>query len=158
MSDLQTTTSRRQRGMSIVAAIFIMIMLAGVAALMVKVSSTGQVTSAQDFEGSRAYQAARAGAEWGLFQLDANASNAALPSCFATVSLTQVSGYAVTVSCSPYPGAATSYQEGTKQIRMFRIVAVAVSNATFPTRVEREIAVTVEQCRDPAIVAAPFGC
>lgn len=147
-----------QSGMSLLAAIFVLILLSSIAASIVHFSSTAHTNSMQDFEGSRAYQAARAGVEWGLFQLDPNDATAGLPGCFSTTSLAQFTGYTVTVSCTPYPGAATSYQEGPRQIRMFQIVAVAKSIADFPTKTEREIAVTVEKCRDPAFVAAPYGC
>lgn len=147
-----------QSGMSLLAAIFVLMLLSSIAASIVHFSSTAHTNSMQDFEGSRAYQAARAGVEWGLFQLDPNDATSTLPNCFADTDLLQFAGYTVRVTCTPFPDAATTYQEGPRQIRMFQIVAVARSIAAFPTQAEREIAVTVEKCRDPAFVAAPFGC
>lgn len=158
MSSLRLFHLARQSGMSLLAAIFVLLLLSSIAASILYFSSTAHTNSAQDFEGSRAYQAARAGVEWGLFQLDPNDTAAGLPSCFAATSLAQFAGYTVAVTCTPFPGAATSYQEGPRQTRMFQIVAVARSIAAFPTQTEREIAVTVEKCRDPAFAAAPYGC
>ena len=49
-----------------VAAIFILVILAGLGAFVVSVSTTQNVTLAQDVQGARAYQAARAGIEVGI--------------------------------------------------------------------------------------------
>lgn len=57
---------RRQRGFAIVAAIFILVVLAALAGFVVSVSSTQHLTFAQDIQGARAYQAARVGVEWGI--------------------------------------------------------------------------------------------
>jgi MSHA biogenesis protein MshP len=61
-----TCPEKRQRGFAIVAGIFILVVLAGLAAFVVSVTSTQHLTYAQDVQGARAYQAARAGVEWGL--------------------------------------------------------------------------------------------
>jgi MSHA biogenesis protein MshP len=51
------------------AAIFILVTLASIAVYLLTIS-TGQVTAVtQDEQAARAYQAARAGAEWGAFQI-----------------------------------------------------------------------------------------
>ena len=59
----------RQRGFSIISAIFLVVVLAGLGAFMLTFSTSQQATSAQDIQGSRAYQAARAGIEWGVYQV-----------------------------------------------------------------------------------------
>ena len=59
------------RGFAIVSAIFILVVLAGLGAFMVSISSSQHIGSALDVQGVRAYQAARAGIEWGLFQVNA---------------------------------------------------------------------------------------
>lgn len=152
----------RQRGVSIIAAIFLLLLFAAIAAFMVSMMSTANITSAQDVQGARAYQAAQAGAEWGLYQLDPNGAAAALPGCFAAATLPAAAnpGFTVGVTCTPFPGAATSYAEAGRTIRIFEIVAtVTVTGALAPpAAVERQVRVTVEKCRDPAIVAAPFDC
>lgn len=58
----------RMRGASLITAIFLLVVLAGLGVAMVSLSSSQQKSSAMDVLGSRAYLAARAGAEWGVFQ------------------------------------------------------------------------------------------
>lgn len=58
----------RQRGFGAIAAIVILVILAVLAAAIVSVSTTQQVTSAQDVMSARAWQVARSGNEWGLYQ------------------------------------------------------------------------------------------
>ena len=57
---------RQQRGVVIVAAIFILVVLSALAAFVVSVSTNQQVGAALDTQGFRAYQTARAGIEWGM--------------------------------------------------------------------------------------------
>lgn len=149
----------RQRGVSLVAAIFLLLLLAGLAAFMANILSVTHINLAADIGGSRAYQAARAGAEWGMYQLDPNGTAAALPTCAAVgAALNTIPGHAVAVTCTPYPSDATFYQEGGKQIRIFRIVATATAQGVKAPGIERQVAVTIEKCRDATITAAPFDC
>lgn len=57
---------KQQRGVVIVAAIFILVVLSALAAFVVTVSTQQQIGSALDTQGLRAYQTARAGIEWGM--------------------------------------------------------------------------------------------
>lgn len=59
------------RGFAIVSAIFILVVLAALGAFIVSVSSNQHAGSALDIQGVRAYQAARAGVEWGIYQVQA---------------------------------------------------------------------------------------
>jgi MSHA biogenesis protein MshP len=61
----------RPRGFAIVSAIFILVVLAALGAFIVSVSTNQHVGSALDIQGVRAYQAARAGIEWGIYQVQA---------------------------------------------------------------------------------------
>lgn len=156
---------RRQRGVSVITAVFFLLLFAGLAALMANVISTAHTTSAQDTLGSRAYQAARAGVEWGLYQVldptnaTATSATAALPACFASTSLPGT-GAAVAVECTAYPPATSSpdyYEEGTKRLRIYRIVA----RATLPgpgMTVERQVEVIAEKCRDTLSTEHPYDC
>ncbi len=88
----------RMRGFSLVSAIFLLVVLAALGAAIVTVSTVQHQSSALDIQGVRAYQAARAGIEWGLYQQRivgncAGSTNIALP---AGTSLT---GFTVTVAC-----------------------------------------------------------
>lgn len=156
------TSLRQQSGASIISAIFMLLLFAALAAFMANLVSTANVTSAQDVQGARAYQAAQAGVEWGLYQLDPNGAAAALPGCFAPATLPAAAnpGFTVGVTCTPFPGAATSYAESGRTIRIFEIVATATVTGALvpPAAVERQVTVRVEKCRDATIVAAPFDC
>lgn len=57
---------RNSHGFAIVSAIFILVVLAGLGAFVVSVTTTQNITLAQDVQGARAYQAARAGLESGI--------------------------------------------------------------------------------------------
>lgn len=150
--------ARHQRGVSVITAIFLLVLFAALAAFMANVLTSANMTSAQDAQGMRARQAALAGLEWGLFQLDPNDATASLPACFSIASLSQVPGFVVQVSCTPLPSATGSYAEANRTIRIYRIVATALSTAGTPPTVEREVAATIEKCRDPGVTAAPYGC
>ncbi|MFA7269404.1 MAG: hypothetical protein WC073_08680 [Sterolibacterium sp.] len=104
----------RQNGFTIVSAIFILVVLAALGAFMVTVSTTQQIGSALDVQGSRAYQAARSGIEWGVFQVQAtpayNFGHASVdpntrgcpasPTSFSfPVTAATLTGFTVTVTC-----------------------------------------------------------
>lgn len=155
---------RRQGGVSLITAIFILLLFAALAALMANVVSTAHVTSAEDVLGSRAYQAARAGVEWGLYKIfeapDAVDTIPASGDCTSPVNLPKcptsafpvadINGFAVAFNCVPFQDAAGPYQEGCRRIRIFRLTATATSPGPVGLNVEREVQVTAEVCRDAA--------
>lgn len=55
-----------EKGFAIVSAIFILVVLAALAAFVVSVTSAQNITLARNVQGARAYQAAYAGVEWGI--------------------------------------------------------------------------------------------
>ena len=59
---------RRQAGVGLVTAIFLLVVLAGLGAASVTLFTSQQASSNLDLEGAKAYQAARAGLEWGLYE------------------------------------------------------------------------------------------
>lgn len=148
---LRLAPARRQRGVSIIMGVFLLMLMAVLAAVIANVVSTAHVNLAADIGGARAYQAARAGAEWGLYQLDPNAQAAGLPACVSTT--TVMLGHNVSVSCQSW-----DTTESTRQIRIYRIISTAVAVGAKAPGIEREVQITVEKCRDPAILAAPYGC
>ncbi|QCP14494.1 agglutinin biogenesis protein MshP [Pseudoduganella umbonata] len=62
----------RSRGVSIVTAIFLLVVLSGIGAAIVTVATTQRQAAAADLLGTRAYEAARSGVEYGLYQFLAN--------------------------------------------------------------------------------------
>lgn len=91
---------RRNAGMSLILAIFLLLVLAALGAIIASVATKQQADSAMDLEGSRAYHAARAGLDYGAYQVVSNIANCtgttalALPSAsfndFTSVSITYV--------------------------------------------------------------------
>src|SRR5574343_749267 len=132
-----TSSRRRQSGVSIITAIFLLLLMAVLAAAMVNIVSISHVNIAADIGGARAYQAARAGVEWGMYQLDPNAQSAALPSCVN--GSPAVPGHTVTVSCQSW-----DTTENNRQIRIFRITATAIPSAVKAPGIERVVEVTLE--------------
>lgn len=97
-----------QRGFAMVSALFILVVLSVLGAAIASISVRQQVGSAVELNTARAYQAARAGLEWGAFSVmipappDAPAVDTP-PACFATnnMSLTgEMAGFVVSVECT----------------------------------------------------------
>jgi MSHA biogenesis protein MshP len=87
----------RKRGFSLISAIFLLVVLSALGAAIVNVTTAQHAGSALDVQGARAYQAARAGVEWGLYQ-KVNGSCAA-SSSFAMPATSALSQFSVTVAC-----------------------------------------------------------
>jgi MSHA biogenesis protein MshP len=103
-----------QAGVSLVTAIFLLVVLAMLGVAIVSVSSHHQITSALDVQGVRAYQAARAGVEWGLYkQLRPALQATCFPTTtFALPAASNLAGFTVTVQCAVTngPGTLVRYQ------------------------------------------------
>ena len=97
---------RRSAGVGIITAIFLLVVLAAIGVAAVRVFTAQQVTSSLDLEGARAYQAARAGIEWGLYQQLRN--NTCGTRSFTLPSDSVLSRFTVTVTCTFVPGPADS--------------------------------------------------
>ena len=155
---LQIARSLR-RGFALVSAIFVLVVLAGLAVAMVTFTTAQHVSSGLDVMGSRAYQAARAGVEWGLFQrLNPQVSGGASTYCgtpvtnsFALPAGNTLSPFTVTVSC-----AITVDSAPLNPITIRTITSYACnrpdgngncpnSSSTSPDYVQREVQVTVQQ-------------
>jgi MSHA biogenesis protein MshP len=109
-----------QRGFSLVTAIFLLVVLAGLGAAMVTLSTSQQQTLAQDVQGARAIQAARAGIEWGGYQVLKVAN--ACPASPTTLSFagTALAGFTTQVTCS-----ATTHTEGATTRSVYELTATA---------------------------------
>lgn len=104
-TQMDCLAGKGQRGFSLVSAIFLLVVLAGLGVAMVSISTVHHTSSAFDVQGIRAYQAARAGVEWGLFQRIQNnaCASAASTTSFALTAPT-LSSFTVTVQCVPTSG------------------------------------------------------
>lgn len=151
-----------QRGVSVITAVFIMLLLGVISALMVNLMSTAHMTSAQDIEGSRAYQAAQAGVEWGLYHvLDPlnTTSLPVMPACPAPPILPVIDGFTVSLTCDRFPDNANVYTEGDRSITVYRLVATANKGTLgTPGFIERQITVTASKCRSPSSTGPGNEC
>lgn len=90
---------RRCHGVGLVTAIFLLVVLAGLAVAMVALSTSQQASSTLDEQGARAYQAARAGIEWGLYQRLQKGWVCPAKQTIALPSDSSLAGFSVTVRC-----------------------------------------------------------
>ena len=113
-------TNRKQKGFSLLAAIFVMVVLALISTYIVSIAAMSRSTNTLAIEGMRAYFAARSGVEWGVFQVVNNPG-----SCFTSptnLGLSQggVDGYNVRVTCS-----VDTFLEGAGNFNIFTVTAFA---------------------------------
>jgi len=167
---LETENSKlRERGFSIITAIFLLVVLSLLGAFIVSVTGLQQSSLQLDVQGVRAYHAARAGIEWGAWQvLDPNNSigTPALPVCPASTNLTGLAGslspFTVTVTCSATINAPTT--EGLRNIGAYQIIATACNQPPCPNPtpasgyVERQLQATLSKCKDPSAAGPRFAC
>jgi MSHA biogenesis protein MshP len=91
---------RRSAGVGLVTAIFLLVVLSGLAVALVSISGAQNAASALDVQGARAYQAARAGIEWGLYQNRVPARLCPPLTSFALPGTTALKEFVVTVKCT----------------------------------------------------------
>jgi MSHA biogenesis protein MshP len=132
------------QGFLLPAAIFILVILAALGAYALNITSIQQATSAQDVQGARAYQAARAGVEWAAYQVLTPGSTA-LANCPANPTTLAIDGFSVNVSCAR---SADYFEQGTDHtIAIYDIMATAsFGTASTANYIERQIQVTLSKC------------
>ena len=124
-------------------AIFILVVLAALGAAMARFSSVQHVSYAMDVQGSRAYQAARAGIEWGAWQAINNPTNFPCPtsgSPIYTFSLPDLIGFSAIVTCTSYTA-----HEGGNTITSYSITSTGSAGGSpgDPDYVKRVITVNI---------------
>lgn len=139
----QASRARVERGFALVSAIFILVILAALGAFVVTVSTTQNAAQGLDVQGSRAYQAARAGIEWGTYQVLRNGGN-----CLASASVIPggtLAGFTAVVQCG-----AQNFTEGANTVVVYQLVSTATYAAlSSPDYVERRIESTISICTEP---------
>ena len=139
MSMRLTPTHPAQSGFAAIAAIFLVVALAALGGFMVSFSTTQQLTSAQDVQGSRAYWAARAGVEWGIVN-SATVAAAAAADCTSTATPpAMIEGFSLVITCMRTP-----YADG-DNLNIFQITATAKAGSAGVGYTERSVSASV--CR-----------
>jgi MSHA biogenesis protein MshP len=113
-----------QRGFALMSAIFLLVVLGLLGTVMVRMSTTQHIGQTRELLGTRAQLAARAGVEWGVYQVTQGGG-----SCAASTTLPALGGtaaaFTVTVACSSYG----PYDEGGRTVNMYQISATASTGA-----------------------------
>ncbi|TCS71890.1 MSHA biogenesis protein MshP [Sulfuritortus calidifontis] len=111
--------SRKQTGFVLPAAIFLLVVLGALAAYLTNVTRINLAMNNLELEGERAYWAAQAGAEAGIYQA------AVLGLCVTQdIALAgELNRFVATVSCSQ-----TNANEGGQPVRLFQITSVACND------------------------------
>ncbi len=144
---------RRQRGFSLVTGIFLLVILAALGAFLVSVSGLFHFSATADLQGARAYQAARAGIEWGAFSTMTPPAPALAPACFGATNITfastTLSDFTTTVTCAAFP-----FTEAGVPVTSYQIIATACNqpvagacpnNAPGTSYVERQLQATLSR-------------
>ena len=128
-----------QVGIALVSAIFLIVVLAGLGAIMLTVSGLQHTSSARDVMGTKAYHAARAGIEWGAYRVLRQAAALGAGDCPALSTPiplpagSDLTGLTVTVQC-----ARTNADEGSRTaalltaLEFYFITATACNQAPCP--------------------------
>lgn len=113
----------------------VLVVLATMAAAVVRLGWSQQVTFAQDVQTSRGSQAARAGIEWGLWQVFQVPASPGCAGAGQTLDLRAQTGFRVTVTCN-YVNGTDGYSEGEtapgspRKVKLYTIDAVACNLGT----------------------------
>ncbi|PCJ49039.1 MAG: pilus assembly protein MshP [Gammaproteobacteria bacterium] len=130
---------KRQAGFSLVAVIFLVTVLATGVVFIQRISNVSVATNNLAMQGARAWQAAQAGAEWGVYQV----TTGGCPAASTSFNLTEQSltGFEVTVTCN-----STIYTEQGLSVTMYFLEVFASSGVlgSTPDYVSRKISLVVE--------------
>lgn len=141
------------RGFALILAIFLLVSLTAIGAMLLTVSNSQTESSIADVDGARAYLAARSGADWGAYQLLRQPALSYASNCRNTGSATQtvsfagaLSGFHVAVGCTSLPPAT----EGAATVTVFSLQATGCNDsggtcpgAVVPGYVERQLQLSV---------------
>lgn len=142
------------RGFSLITAIFLLVVLGSLGTMMVTFFAAQQQSSALDVMGSRAYQASRAGIEWGAFQIAQSsvAGGVFIAACtpgptasnLPTLAGSTLSGFAISVSCFSTAHSDVSATSGS--ITVYELTSTATQNTVgTPDYIERVLNVKMRQ-------------
>ena len=142
----------RQRGFSLISAIFLLIVLASLGTYMVIIGGSSRATSSAAIQGARAYQAARSGIDWAIFLI--NQANDPLNQAPArnvctgivnannfTHNVDGLTNFTVNTSCNFTPHS----EQGSDNLTVYVITSTATSGGSYGDLdyVQRRISATI---------------
>lgn len=135
--------SARQRGFALMAALFILVTLTAIGTYLLTISTGQMAAGAQDEQGGRAYEAARAGIEWGAYQVLVVSD-----ACPAGLQVRNLpNNFRAEVTCT-----SRLETEGSRQITGYTITSTGCNGAGCgaanppATYVERRLQLTLSKC------------
>ncbi len=138
-------SSRRfQRGFSLISAIFLLVIIATLGMFAVTLFTGQQQAATLDMLGSRAYQAARAGIEWGAYQIltpgtISCGTYAAPASNSVALEAAGLQDFTVTVACG-----STAVSEASATVTIYQLTStVTRGTVATPYYVERQLTATI---------------
>jgi len=163
--------SKRAGGFAFVTALFLLLILAAFAAFAVNIMANASATAVLAIQGVRGWEAARAGLNWGSYQIMREPSGGTygttdLPDCFATpTALTLPAAFGdfdLSVTCQRFPAIGDSpnlHEDGRTRVAQFVLIATASSGTPGAADyVERRLEARIEKCKDPDASAPLFAC
>lgn len=148
--------ARNQKGFGAIVAIVVVVILAAMSVAILKFGWGQQMGSAQDIQGARANQVARAGLEWGLYQALHSGGAWKTSPCpdytsapsTQTLDLRSATGFSVTVSCNSQPYNEGESAPGTAAtVRFYKIQAIACNAASCPDNTQATSIAYIERAR-----------
>lgn len=112
----------KQTGFALVAAMFVMIIIALVVVAMTRLAGNQHGTNSLAIQQARAYQAARSGLDWGITRALSGNCAASTSISLSGSNLSEFSGMLVTCSLA-------SYTEETRTVRIYTLTATAQNGA-----------------------------
>lgn len=132
------TKQNKRRGSSLISAIFLLVVISALATFSVTLFTTQQRSAALDVQGEGAYQASRAGIEWGAYQVLQNGGCPAATQVLAALPNT-LANFNVQVDCT-----STTASEAGATVTMYQLTSTArQGTATKPNYLERQMQVTI---------------
>ncbi len=129
-----------QRGFTLISAIFLLVVIAALGLFAVTISNIQQQSSVMDALGSRAYQAAKAGIEWGNYQITKNSANCTTLTQPTMPIGTQLSAFTVSLTCS-----VTTHTEGISTFSVYQLTSIATTGVVgSASYFERQLQVAIK--------------
>jgi MSHA biogenesis protein MshP len=91
---------KRQNGFSLITAIFLLVVVAGLVVFLISIRAVQQQTLVYGIQGARAVSAARTGLEWGIHQAIVNGVCNATNTPFNATGAASLSMFNIDVSCN----------------------------------------------------------
>lgn len=137
------------QGFLLPAAIFLIVILAGLGTYALNINSVQQANSMADVQSIRAYHLARAGAELSAYYVMQTSTTTDIPtSCDADASTTiTLDGFSIARSCTPTN--TPYYENGSdREIGIYAITSTAsYGGVNTQNYVQREIKIDLSKCR-----------